>query len=953
MNQLTPPTVQPSPALPARPGRFQHRKDFRLALSLLTVPLLILSACNQQPSSAPVAQTPASQMPGTPTSGVTGPGTGGPETSGAPATQTSELRSLGLMRVTFNRIGESDASAVAEPLASSGISTQALSDAAGGIQLQPVASGSFVLGTRGAGGTRYLYATFKVRNASAAGTAYASARTNLTLLAVGTPATVNSTALSSVMKFDGSPASPAIAPLILPTHGMTFNRSTDGASVLSGAEDLQVFSEGEAAALGLASGVTRVFPYGFVVRNPATPSARTLSANPAAAQFDGEVTVAMKLPLQASATDDPFSFSLNVEAVDDSVTRVTESPEEQGAVSGVTTRAAALGGSTQVATLCGTIYSGNNGVFVGSATTAGGAGTDRLAHIGGNLALGTLNLPTYPVFGNTAAVIPPATGLLSNYVAYPATPAGPPPTLVAVAGTRSTAGSTLNVNPDGGFSFTPKVGEGSGNTDTIGYTVSDAANCTSPQLSTSVPITGRVWYAQNTAAPGGDGRSGSPFQTLAAAAGASSAGDTLYLFRGNGATTNQAGGITLKTNQRLIGSGVPLTLGGATLLPPDAAGTPTLGNSGGNAVTLATGNEISGLTISTSGTGIKGSGFGILTTSAVSVASTGGPALDLSTGVLAATFSKLSSSNSTGNGVSLVDTSGALTVSGDGSTASSGGVISNAAASGVSVTGTTAMPNLSLNWMNISASKLFGVAYQVPAGSAATTSLTLSNSALSDNTANHVQVNLGGAGNATYTLSNNTLSNPTTGLTGGIEVVSNHTGTATNQGRIVGNTVTLKSDASGAGNGISVYVNGAGVSAVQLSGNTVRNFGTYGIDLAAQQGSGTLAATISGNAINTPAAQGLEGMRLNSGNATAGESATLCLNLNANTSAGNNASGQGGGYVVRQRAGNTYQLQGYVGGATDAAAVKSFIQSREQGGNTARIRAVTSVTNATCATPTF
>ncbi|WP_456831526.1 beta strand repeat-containing protein [Deinococcus sp. UYEF24] len=940
---MTVTTAQPL----ARPERFQQ-KTLRLAALLLAAPLLLLSACNQQQPGNPA---PVVQSPGTPTSA--GPGAEVPGTASVPATQTSELRSLGLMRVTFNRIGEADASAVAEPLSPSGVSPQALSEAAGGIQLQPVASGSFVLGARGAGGTRYLYATFKVRNASAAGTAYATARTNLTLLAVGTPAAVNSTALSSLVKFDGSPANPAVAPLILPTHSMTFNRSTDAASVLSGAEDLQVFSEGEAAALGLPAGVTRVFPYGFVVRTPASPAARILNANPAAAQFDGEVTIAMKLPLQASATDDPFSFSLNVEAVDDSVTRVTESAEEQGAASGVSTRAAVLGAGTQVATLCGTTYTGNNGVFVGSATTAGGAGTARLAHIGGNLALSALNLPAYPVYGNTAATVPAATGLLSNYAAYPATPAGTAPTLVASAGTKSTVGSALSVDPDGGFTFTPKVAEGTGNTDTLGYTVSDASGCTSPQLSTSVPITGRVWYAQNTAPSGGDGRSGTPFQTLAAAAGASSPGDTLYLFRGNATTSNQAGGITLKANQRLIGSGVPLTLGGATLRPLDPAGSPALGNAGGNAVTLATGNEISGLAISTSGTGIKGSGFGTLTTSAVSVASTGGPALDLSTGVLAATFSKLSSSNSAGSGVSLVDTSGALTVSGDGSTASSGGVISGAAVNGVSVTGTTAMPNLSLNWMNISTSKQFGVTYQVPAGSVAATSLTLGNDVLTDNTANHVQVNLGGTGNATYTLNNNTLSNPTTGLTGGIEVVSNHTGTATNQGRIVGNTVTLKADASGGGNGISVYVNGAGASAVLLSGNTIKNFGTYGIDLAAQQGNGTLAATLTGNAINTPAAQGLEGMRLNSGNATVGESATLCLNLNANTSAGNNASGQGGGYVVRQRAGNTYQLQGYAGGATDAAAVKSFIQSKEQGGNAARIRAITNVTNAACATPTF
>ncbi|WP_407539208.1 hypothetical protein Q0M94_13670 [Deinococcus radiomollis] len=657
MNQAP---VQPFP----RPGHSGHKKTCRLALLLFSAPLLMLNAC-VQPSPPPVV---TNQTPGT-----TGPGAGTPGTVGLPATPASELSPLGLMRVTFNRIGENDASAVAEPLSPSGISAQALSDAANGIQFQPVSSGSFVLGTRGAGGVRYLYATFKVRNATAAGAAYATARNNLTLVAVGTPTTVNSTALSSMMKFDGTPASPAVAPMILPTHGMTFNRSTDSASVLSGAEDLQVYPEAEAAALGLPSGVTRVFPYGFVVRNPTKPASRTLSANPAANQFDGEVTIAMKLPLQASATDDPFTFSLNVEAVDDSVTRVTESTEEQGAASPVTSRAAVLGASTQVATLCGTTYAGANNVFVGSATTAGGAGKDRQAHIGGNLALNG-PLPSYAVFGNTSASVAASSGLLSNYAAYPPAPGGTAATLRTASSTGTTPGSTLNLSSDGSFSFTPRAGDGSGTTDTIGYTVSDNAGCTSPSLTANAPVTGRIWYAKNDAPAGGDGRSDTPFQSLASAAAASSAGDTLYVYRGDGTSANQAAGLALKTNQRLIGSGVALTLGAATLRPADASGAPTAGG-----VTLASNNEVSGLGIVASGTGISGSNFGTLTSSAVSVSATGGPALDLNGGAFTGTLNSVSSTGSSAAGLNLTNLTGNLTIG--------GGSISGAAGSAFNVSG--------------------------------------------------------------------------------------------------------------------------------------------------------------------------------------------------------------------------------------------------------------------------
>ncbi|WP_407572917.1 beta strand repeat-containing protein [Deinococcus altitudinis] len=643
---------------PANPWRLHS------AASLLAAPLLLLSACNMNAAPSPTAQTsnaPASSTQSSDTAAPTPPGATSPA-----------LQSLGLMRITFDGIGTGDASVKAESVPAAELTSQSLASV-GGIQLQPVSTGSFVLGTRGAGGVRYLYATFKVRNASAAGAAYATNRTNLTLLAAGTPSSNGTSALSAIKKFDGTPADPAIATTILPTHGMTFDRASDRAVVLDGAQDLQVYPEAETASLPLPSGVTRVFPYGFVVRNAAASSTRTLTASPASGQFDGLVTVAMKLPLQASATDDPFTFSLNVEAVDDSVTRVTESTEEQGAGSGAATRATLLGAGVQVATLCGTSYSGSNNVFVGSATTAGGPGKDRLAHIGGNLALSG-PLPGYAVFGNTRASVAAGSGLLSNYAAYPPAPGSPAVTLSAASSTGTTSGSTLNLSSDGSFSFTPRAGDGSGTTDIIGYTVSDNAGCTSPPLKASVPVTGRVWYARNDAPAGGDGRSDTPFQSLDSAAAASSSGDTLYVSRGDGTSANQASGLTLKTNQRLIGSGVALTLGAATLRPADANGSPTAG-----AVTLSSNNELSGLGIVTSGTGISGSNFGTLTASAVSVSTTGGPALDLSGGAFTSSLSNVSSTGSSVAGVSLTNLTGALTIG--------GGSVSGAAGSAFKVSG--------------------------------------------------------------------------------------------------------------------------------------------------------------------------------------------------------------------------------------------------------------------------
>jgi hypothetical protein len=108
---------------------------------------------------------------------------------------------------------------------------------------------------------------------------------------------------------------------------------------------LQLLTEPEAAAITAPAGVRSVFPYGFVVRNPATSDSRTLPASPAAGQFDGVVTFAFKVPLQASPAADPFTMSVMFLAVDDDQTVVTQSLEEQNATAQaiLEARAGALG----------------------------------------------------------------------------------------------------------------------------------------------------------------------------------------------------------------------------------------------------------------------------------------------------------------------------------------------------------------------------------------------------------------------------------------------------------------------------------------------------------------------------------------------------------------------------------------------------------------------------------
>jgi predicted outer membrane repeat protein len=284
-----------------------------------------------------------------------------------PAEAPSPARVLGLVEVTFEAAGTPQMSASAHWLGA------APGGGAGGpsFALTPVGSGGdsgIQLASSGrgfvdVGNTRYLYASFQVRNAATNGNAYSVARKNVTFVAYTGASTYAQTAVTSLARFDGSAYADAtlrdsIAREILPAHGMTSTGSTP--LVVSELADFQALPESELTALPTTSGSP--LAYGYVVRCVSScADGRTLAASPAAGQFDGRVTFAVKLPIQAAAADNPFRFSMIFLAVEDGTTRVTESPEEQGTGS-VAARAAALPGSTIEILGTGSVAAGGNAV---------------------------------------------------------------------------------------------------------------------------------------------------------------------------------------------------------------------------------------------------------------------------------------------------------------------------------------------------------------------------------------------------------------------------------------------------------------------------------------------------------------------------------------------------------------------------------------------------------------
>ncbi|MVN86388.1 hypothetical protein GO986_06375 [Deinococcus sp. HMF7620] len=257
----------------------------------------------------------------------------------AAAPTPAALKPLGLVEISFDGLGSTQASSQVRPLA--------LKENSGGLDLSPLSVSVTDVGVRGSGGTRYITATYRVRNAAADGTPSAQARSNITLLAAGVADNVDGTALRSMTTFSGAPVPTSVARTVLPTHAVEYAPATERVVTVAGGAHLQVLTEAEVvpgnltqggvpAASYAALGVTTVFPYGYVTHT--RTGGRTLGANPAAGQYDGRVALSVRVPLQANdnaqtptqgSQRDPWAFKMTFLVVEDPATRITQSLEEQ------------------------------------------------------------------------------------------------------------------------------------------------------------------------------------------------------------------------------------------------------------------------------------------------------------------------------------------------------------------------------------------------------------------------------------------------------------------------------------------------------------------------------------------------------------------------------------------------------------------------------------------------
>jgi VCBS repeat-containing protein len=309
--------------------------------------------------------------------------------------------------------------------------------------------------------------------------------------------------------------------------------------------------------------------------------------------------------------------------------------------------------------------------------------------------LGQISAPEYASVAVAAAAAPPTavghsyTAVGNTPLAVGTTPAGPaasvsgsvlsgdtdpdPTATLSVTGHSAPGHGAVTMNASGTFTYTPDAGYSGA--DSFTYTVAGStAPAQTATATVSVTVGPLVWYVDNSG-PAGTGKSGSPFNSLAAATAAAGADSVIFLYQGSGPYT---GGVTLQTGQALTGQPDGLTVGGYTLVPP-SGNTPAITNSSGDGIDLASGADVEGVNVtSASGNGIAALGVDNATVGASAPVAVSGAAVDavhVSGGDGALDFGTTAITSDTGHSV-LVDGRSGGTVSFTGTVTDHGSGIS-------------------------------------------------------------------------------------------------------------------------------------------------------------------------------------------------------------------------------------------------------------------------------------
>jgi hypothetical protein len=332
------------------------------------------------------------------------------------------------------------------------------------------------------------------------------------------------------------------------------------------------------------------------------------------------------------------------------------------------------------------------------------------------------------------------------------------------------------------------------------------------------PATGRPYtfiFVNNTS--NSLGTFESPYPLLATAEANSAPGDIIYVFPGDGTTTGMSNGITLKIDQKLWGSGVSHTIAttfGTITLPNLTNTSPQITNTGGNGVTLATGNEVSGFSI------MRASGNGIFGTSVGN------------TNLLDNTIF-----GSLANGISLTETSGDATIN-----MQRMNILSNTLAGFDFLASSTANVNIVIENSEISRGLSSGLSL-LSTGDATLTVNLNNNSIQNNNVYGAILDSTSNGSNLAFNINNNVIA-----MNGFDAVAGTFTGSAAVDVDLNGNQIF--SNGSSSNQALLFSFQGASPSSLVIENNRIEknHIGNFGITI--EGGFGPLTASVLNNKIN-------------------------------------------------------------------------------------------------------
>ncbi|MEA2297903.1 MAG: hypothetical protein QOF77_839 [Solirubrobacteraceae bacterium] len=532
------------------------------------------------------------------------------------------------------------------------------------------------------------------------------------------------------------------------------------------------------------------------------------------------------------------------------------------------------------------------------------------------------------VFGVGTSPAAPSTTSTGGVLSNTTDPEGDP--VHAVSGVIPTAqGGSVAMNSDGSFTYTPPVGFTGADT----FTFTAADNWASSTATATVNVANRVWYVKNNDAGGNDGRSTSPFHTLAQAQSASSSGDFIYVFKGDGTSTGQAAGITLKPNQHLIGDAQSLVVAGVTVFAvaspvncvTSAANCPHISASSGNAITLANGVTVAGLVVSATGSANAITGTEVTGTIAITDTNVGADQT-VDTG--------------SDNGMTITNSAGGtlnLTLTGDTLAESSGSVGNDAL--NITTTGSSVV-NPTISSTSFTAAR--GDLFQLNIGDTSSSTLSFMNNTLSNNNSNIVSggggvtITAGGGSAAAASLSFDIQHNTFRDALGNAVAIGNATGNNTVRGTFSNNTVgvaAVTNSGSAQGGDLSVAgVQGGSIAMTVENNNFYQYNNAFGVQFQTTS-TFSLDVKFDNNTIASPSGGNrATGLVLNAGTTT-GSTNAVCFDASSNSLAGSAFTPPPGtnpnhDVLYRQRNSTTVRLPGYTGSPTDISAVEAFVAGR-------------------------